>query len=792
MRLLTIFILALILQGARAQQGPKDSLVRMFNNFRARHLEEKLYVHFDEDLHLAGETVWFKIYCVDVFQHRYLDLSKVAYVEVLDSENKPVLQTKVELSGGYGTGSLFLPSSIATGNYWVRAYTHWMRNGSPDFYLHHPISIINTLNSSDQRRTNTPESITAQFFPEGGYAVTNLPGKVAFQVTGKSGNGIDFKGSLINEAHDTVARFAPLKFGIGSFTFKPIANEKYWSVIVTKAGVKSVFAFPQSKPDGYSLSVNENAEFLQISIRASNTARQGSGYTYLVVHAHQLVEYAAEIGLPNNEASITIGKDKLQEGISHITLFDGNLQPVAERLYFTLPKTSSKIGVKADQTEYGQRKKVIVELEVSGLENNVDSMGVSLSISRSYASLQGVQSNIQSYLWLTSDLVGRVESPEYYFENGDPNVSQAIDNLMLTHGWRRFKWNDMQSTTRPKPLFLPEYRGHLIQGQVLNQDGKPVSGVLTYLSSPGKGIRIYPSISDSHGGVKYETLNLDGKRKVILQADPGRDSTVKVNLISPYANEFAMLFQTRLKIDRVAETDLRLRSIGMQVNYMFGKESALASSENADTTAFYGRPSETYKLDAYTRFPVMEEVMREYVKGVLVRKRKDKFHFMVLDNVRLGLFNDNPLVMLDGVPIFDVDKIIAYDPLKVTRLEILTKKYFLGPVTFNGILSYRTYAGDMPDFKLDPRNVVINYEGLQQQREFYAPSYEKSTSSRVPDQRSQLLWIPTVWCKPGEKKRIEFYTSDLPGKFNIVAEGISVEGKLGSGMGTFGVKAENP
>ena len=184
--------------------------------------------------------------------------------------------------------------------------------------------------------------------------------------------------------------------------------------------------------------------------------------------------------------------------------------------------------------------------------------------------------------------------------------------------------------------------------------------------------------------------------------------------------------------------------------------------------------------------------MREYVKGVLVRKRKDKFHFMVLDNVRLGLFNDNPLVMLDGVPIFDVDKIIAYDPLKVTRLEILTKKYFLGPVTFNGILSYRTYAGDMPDFKLDPRNVVINYEGLQQQREFYAPSYEKSTSSRVPDQRSQLLWIPTVWCKPGEKKRIEFYTSDLPGKFNIVAEGISVEGKLGSGMGTFGVKAENP
>ncbi len=57
--------------------------------------------------------------------------------------------------------------------------------------------------------------------------------------------------------------------------------------------------------------------------------------------------------------------------------------------------------------------------------------------------------------------------------------------------------------------------------------------------------------------------------------------------------------------------------------------------------------------------------MREYVPGVLVRIREDGFHFMVMDNVNKTVFQENPMALLDGVPVFNMNKIMAINPLKI-------------------------------------------------------------------------------------------------------------------------------
>ena len=76
----------------------------------------------------------------------------------------------------------------------------------------------------------------------------------------------------------------------------------------------------------------------------------------------------------------------------------------------------------------------------------------------------------------------------------------------------------------------------------------------------------------------------------------------------------------------------------MQVQDVYYGDAAIKFKMNSiDSTAFYGKPSERYLLDDYTRVPVMVEVMREYVPGVMVRKRRDGFHFLVLDNGIAGV-----------------------------------------------------------------------------------------------------------------------------------------------------------
>ncbi len=98
-------------------------------------LQEKIFAHTDKDFYLAGEICWFKLYDVSADSLKPLNLSNVAYVEVLNANQKPVLQATVALNNGSGNGSFYLTSSLTSGNYIFRAYTNWMKNFSADLYF---------------------------------------------------------------------------------------------------------------------------------------------------------------------------------------------------------------------------------------------------------------------------------------------------------------------------------------------------------------------------------------------------------------------------------------------------------------------------------------------------------------------------------------------------------------------------------------------------------------------------------------------------------------------------------
>ncbi len=82
-------------------------------------------------------------------------------------------------------------------------------------------------------------------------------------------------------------------------------------------------------------------------------------------------------------------------------------------------------------------------------------------------------------------------------------------------------------------------------------------------------------------------------------------------------------------------------------------------------------PTGIINLDEFTRFQTMEEVLREYIDDVRVRKDGDKFSFKVRNKLFNIYFEENPLILLDGIPISDASKIIALDPQKIKRIEVV-------------------------------------------------------------------------------------------------------------------------
>ena len=769
-----------------AQQGKHPARVHL-ENYRQVNIQEKVFLHTDRNFYLTGDHLWLKIYVVDASFNRPLNLSKVVYVEVLDGQDQAVLRGKVPIENAMGHTAFFLPATLNSGNYTIRAYTRWMKNYSADYFFHKNITVVNPFKPLGLQARSAGSDLDVQFFPEGGHLVEGLVSKVGFRIVDQSGKGLkSFHGEVLNQHNDTVASFSPTRFGLGSFEITPEKGEgvAYHAVIADSMG--NVIArkdLSQAIDKGYVLSIRDsNGSTLSLDITSNLTPDEAGESVTVIMHNNLAAVRTMTSRLMAGRATIDIEKSGLGDGITHFTLFDRNDRPVCERLYFKTPERLLNIDVTADRKIVPPRSKITLNL-ATGDSGNPIPANLSVSVFKVDSLQIEEELNIANYLLLTGDLPGTIESPAYYF-SGASDAAECADNLMLTHGWRRFTWEEILDNDRKPVSVMPEYRGHLITGQLLDEGGKPVSGIPVYLSVPGKRFHFTGTKSKADGGLIFELPDFYGPGTLIAQTNWTVDSTYRIILNAPFSEEVSTCFRpSPLMLDRRIQSTLLSRSISMQVdNAYLEQQKNRRLTPDIDTLLFYRTPDQSYFLDDYTRFGVMEEVMREYVSTIMVRKRRDQFYFRTLNRKTNELFSDNPLVLLDGVPVFDINAIMAYDPLKVRRLQVVASRYYYGKLSFTGIVSYSTYSGDLPDFPVDKRALVTEYEGMNWQREFYSPVYEipQQVESRVPDFRTVLYWAPEVSTGNDGNISLTFYSGDLPGKYTVSVQGLTNSGLPGA------------
>ncbi|MDR3696347.1 hypothetical protein [Mucilaginibacter sp.] len=775
---------ALAQQSVPAEMAP---IQKNFNDYHTNSLQEKLFVHTNRNSCTAGELLWFKVYNVDGIYLRPLNISKVVYVEVLDINQNPVLQTKIAMKDDGGDGSLFIPLTVPTGNYTFRAYTNWMKNFSPDYYFSKKITIINPLKSPGAIAKTETTEYDIQFFPEGGELVKGLASVIGFKAADQWGKGLNFKGAILNENNDTVARFAPLKFGLGHFTFKP-ENLGVYHAVIKIDGKEIQKKLPVIYANGYVVTLTDNGSgTLSVKVN-SNLPKEN---LYLFAQTRNVVKLIETAVCDNGTANFTIDKGKLGDGISQITIFNGERSPVCERLYFKRPQKQLMLSAETNVGGYGLRKKVDIAINSKTQNGTPAAADLSVSVYRLDALQYDDKMNILNYLWLSSDLKGTIESPAYYFNSADATSQEAADNLMLTQGWRSFTWKEVYENKPRSFTFLPEFNGPIVTAKINNQlTQKPANGIFAYLGIPGKSVQLYASRSDSLGRLTFNMKPFYGPSEIIAETNTEIDTNYHIDILSPFSEQFAKVALPRLDITPAMETSFEDQSLAMQVQNIYNAPLLKQFNEpRADSSAFYGGPTKTYLLDNYTRFTTIEEIMREYVREVNVSRPHDQFRIKVIDGMGF-LSESDPLVLVDGVPFFKMNKVFTIDPLKLRKLEVVPHTYYLGPSTEQGIFSFTSYKGDFGGAEIDPHAVVIDYEGLQMQRQFYAPEYdtEQKADSRIPDFRAALYWSPSVATGADGNKNVSFYSSDLPGKYIGVIQGITKNGDAGSQTFTFEVK----
>src|ERR1700744_2140105 len=301
--LLTLSLLAGRTQRALGQEPVASSLSKDLVQYRSLHLQEKLFVHTDKEFYLAGEICWFKLYVADAGSHHPLDLSKVAYLEWLDKDNKPVLQAKVGLSMGHGDGSLYLPLTLRSGNYKLRVYTNWMKNYGADWFFEKVITVANSRKSAEAPIAAAPLKYIVSFFPEGGNLVENITSKIGFRVTDQYGRGIECAGVVTEDDQDTVARFQPLRFGIGTFMLTPRQGHRYRSTVRLADGSAISDLLPSAYKEGTVMTVSEEGNhFIRVNVQSTTSNPD----IYLIVHTRQSVRAAEAASIQSGKASFVI------------------------------------------------------------------------------------------------------------------------------------------------------------------------------------------------------------------------------------------------------------------------------------------------------------------------------------------------------------------------------------------------------------------------------------------------------------------------------------------------------
>jgi hypothetical protein len=369
-----------------------------------------------------------------------------------------------------------------------------------------------------------------QFFPESGALVNDIVSRVAFKAVGIDALGVAIAGKVMDETGVEVAPITTLHAGMGSFTLRPVAGKSYTANISFADGTTKIILLPKALNEGYVLSVYQpNKDSVLVRVKA--TASLIGQTVNLIAHTNGETIFASPVKITNAITSVWLEKKAFPTGIAQFTLFNNAGEPLNERVAFIRGNDLMQLELKTAKAEYKSKEPVQISLAATDSKGKGTPGNFSVTvIDESKVPFdETTESTIFSNILLKADLKGYIEKPNYYFTKETDEVNKALDNLMLTQGYRRFSWKELNNIVNTKPAFEAEDFGITIAGKVTTLGNKLQPDATVSLVAMRANI-VKSATTDANGRFKFGGIFLTDSIKFAVQARKGKNSD-KVKLI---------------------------------------------------------------------------------------------------------------------------------------------------------------------------------------------------------------------------------------------------------------------
>ena len=363
---------------------------------------------------------------------------------------------------------------------------------------------------------------------------------------------------------------------------------------------------------------------------------------------------------------------------------------------------------------------------------------------------------------------------KWNMDRAPADLTVSVSRMGL-HGNQSYYRNGCEAASGDKEEILPEMQGLSLTGQVVKSGGSPAPYATVYVSVLGEEKDFFCNYSDSAGRFYFSLPDYKGKRELFVSAYHPDFPGVELLIDRDFSQDRLNLPSYPVQPDDSLNEIITDMSVNAQVAAQYyPTREPVQESHAPEELLFYGHPAFTIKFDDFIKLPNLAEYFLEVVPQVSVKRSQGIRRLVVLgEHPDLSIYS--PLLMIDGVAIFDVEAVLAVSPRLIDRLEIVNAPYIRGNVTFGGIISLISKNNDLGYIDLPSSGLLVDYQMLDLPRE--DPEMQGIGDPRMPDVRNTLYWNPELSPSPGTDQRISFRTSDLKGEYEILIRGTGSDGR---------------
>ncbi|MBK9391156.1 MAG: hypothetical protein IPN68_13545 [Bacteroidetes bacterium] len=496
---------------------------------------DQIFIHTDRNLYNTGDTIRFQAFIRDR-QTGVIETPSISlFVLLLNSDHVTIDSARFRISYSTASGWLKIPEITALGNYSILAYTSDQMNYSPEFAFKTPIRIdkIGSVHSgTDSLIVQSQSASDLRFLPEGGTYIYGIRQRLAFNAVTSTGKSVKASGDIVNQDGKKITDFKSGPYGPGVVEFTPIQGETYYAKPVEAEFGNISWPLPDPEKSGVSLRVN-NTRSGSVDIAVSGNGTGGKDY-FLTVTMNNILIFSKDIKL-DTLFSARIKTAEIPAGTAFVTLYDNELNPVAERMIFLNAdrKMKVQIGVSKPSTRPGSETELTINT-TDEKGNNISSIISVSAIDSSLGFYNGIPySDIESLFLFDNEFYNNL--PQSIRCTGLKNAdNKTIDLLMMTYGWRKY-------TLKETAMVMQEKRKDNFDHLKISNPGKDKKGreVINILSPEGGEILTLRLNENMETLLPFDSLDVMARQIMILpDDDPARNSN-PVNIEFPENREYA-------------------------------------------------------------------------------------------------------------------------------------------------------------------------------------------------------------------------------------------------------------